>query len=123
MTASSSDFRLLQVKLPLWRVIAGFAVLGILVVLLVVAAQVYVDNFRLDRYMRALAAEPASAALPDAALSHSILERAKQLDLPVQPGDISVTRADGRPHIRIATYGVQTPLVRMDLRLSEAASR
>jgi hypothetical protein len=37
--------------------------------------------------------------------------------------DISVTRADGRPHIRIARYGVQTYLGRMDLRLPEAESR
>lgn len=122
-TIASPDSRLRQLRLPLWRLIAGFAVLGILVVLLVAAAQVYIDNFRLDRYMNALAAGPTQAGLSDAALIQSILSRAKQLDLPVQPHDVSVTRTDGRPHIGIARYGVQTPFVRMDLRLSEAVSR
>lgn len=102
---------------------AGLGVLGILVLLLVLAGQVYIDNFRLDRYMNALAARPASAELSDTALRNSILERARQLDLSVQPSDVSVTRTDGRPHIRIARYSVQTYLVRMDLRLSEAVSR
>jgi hypothetical protein len=107
----------------LWRLVAGIAVLGILVTLLITAAVVYVDNFLLDKYMRALAEQPASAGLSDAALTESIEKRARQLDLPVAPSDISVARADGRPHIRIARYSVQTYLGRMDLRLPGAASR
>ena len=110
-------------RLPVWRFIAGLAVLGSLVAVLVLAGLVYVDNFLLDRYMRALAAQPASATLSDAALSGSILARAKQLDLPVRAGDIRITRTDGRPHIRIAKYQVETNLGRLDLSLPEAASR
>ena len=123
MTATLSDSGTETAKLPLWRLIAGVAVLGSLVVLLIMAGLVYVDNFLLDRYMRTIAELPASAALPDVALRNSILTRAKQLDLPVHAGDITITRADGRPHIRIARYGVQTYLGRMDLRMPEAASR
>ena len=106
--------------LPVWRLVTGVAVLGILITLLIAAAVVYVDNFRLDKYMRALAQQP---ELTDAALSDSILNRAKQLHLPVAASDVTVTRADGRPHIHIARYAVQTYLGRMDLRLPEAASR
>ncbi len=109
-------------KLPAWRLIMGFMVLGILVLLLVIAGQIYLDNFRLDRYMNSLAAQPTSAALSDLALSHSVAARAAELNLPVQPGDVSVTRLYGRPRIRIARYGVQTWLFRMDLRLPEASS-
>jgi hypothetical protein len=109
-------------NLPLWRLITGVAVLGTLVLLVVMAGWVYADNFLLDRYMRALAAQPGSAGLSDTALSDRVMERAKQLDLPVAAGDIRITRSGGRPHIRIARYGVQTKVVRMDLRFPEAES-
>lgn len=112
-----------RTKLPLWRVVAGFGLLGILVALLVVAGLVYLDNFRLDRYMRGLAEQPSSAGLSDAALNDQLVVRARELGLPVQSGDISITRTDGRPHIRIARYGVETPVGHMDLRLPEASSR
>lgn len=112
-----------QPKLPLWRLVAGFGLLGILIALLVVAGLVYLDNFLLDRYMRRLAEQPESAGLSDAALSDRLLARARSLDLPVQPGDISITRTGGTPHIRIARYRVETPVAHMDLSLSEARSR
>lgn len=123
MTASFPDSGAEKVRLPIWRLIGGVAVLGALVALLVMAGLVYVDNFRLDRYMRALTEEPGSTALSDAALTDDILNRAKQLDLPVHRSDVTVTRLNGRPRIRIARYGVQTYLGRMDLRLPEAESR
>ena len=110
-------------KLPLWRVIAGFGLLGILVALLLIAGLVYLHNFRLDRYMRALAVQPESIGLSDAVLSDRIVSRARDLGLPVQLSDISISRTDGRPHIRIARYGVETPVGHMDLRMAEASSR
>lgn len=110
-------------KLPLWRLITGVAVLGTLVLLVVMAGWVYADNFLLDRYMRALAAQPDAGGLSDNLLSDRILQRAKQLDLPVDASDIRIIRSGGRPHIRIARYGVQTKVVRMDLRFPEAESR
>lgn len=121
MTAgkASADDR----KLPLWRLISGLALLGVLVALLVVAGLVYLDNFRLDRYMRALADQPESLRLSDAALTGRLVARARDLGLPVQNRDIEITRTDGRPHIRIARYGVETAAGHMDLRLPEAASR
>jgi hypothetical protein len=123
VTASFPDLGTEKYRLPIWRLIAGVAVMGILIALLVTAGLVYVDNFRFDKYMRALAEEPGSAALSDAVLMGNILDRAKQLDLPVHRNDVTITRIDGRPHIRIARYGVQTYLGRMDLRLPEAESR
>jgi len=122
LSESGPDSAPNDIRLPVWRLITGLAVLGILVVLLGTAAVVYVDNFRLDQYVNKLAAEPSSAGLSDSVLTSSILERAKQLNLPVRRDDVSVTRTDGRPHFRIAGYGVQTYLVRMDLRLPEATS-
>lgn len=120
MTAS---FSAEQRKLPLWRVIAGFGLLGILAALLVVAGLVYLDNFRLDRYMRGIAEQAESVGLSDGVLKARLLGYAHGSGLPVQAGDISITRADGRVDIRIARYGVETPVGHMDLRMPEASSR
>jgi hypothetical protein len=108
------------VKLPLWRLVAGIAVLGTLVALLGVAGLAYLDNYRLDNYMRTLAAR---SDLNDAELTADILRHAKDLNLPVQPYDIQIVRPDGRPHIRIARYAMQTALAKLDLRMPEASSR
>jgi hypothetical protein len=102
---------------------AGFAVLGVLVLLLILAGMVYADNYRLDRYMRSLVDDPATAALSPVDLNTRILDRARQLGLPLHAYDITITRAGGTSHIRIAKYAVQTSLVRMDLRMPAAASR
>lgn len=118
MTASVST----PEKLPLWRAIAGFGALGILVTLLVVAGLAYLDNYRLDGYMRTVAADPASGGAADDALRARILDRAAQLGLPVRSSDVKVTRDGGRLRIRIEKYGLQTPVVRMDLRMPAAES-
>lgn len=110
-------------KLPLWRLITGCAVLAIMLVLVIAAGHVYVNNFLLDRYMKSFAAMPDSAKLSDAALAQKILDRAKELDLPLQPGSLTVTRQDGKPQIKIARYSVQMSLARMDLRMPGAESR
>lgn len=109
-------------KLPLWRLITGFAVFACLIAVGVLACQVYLDNYRLDRYMRSLAASADSTTLSDAVLSSRIVDRARQLELPVRASDVTITREGNRPHIRIARYGVQTDLIRMDLHLPEANS-
>jgi hypothetical protein len=110
-------------RLPLWRLVTGLLVLGTLFALLLVAVLVYVDNFRLDRYMRALVAQPASAGLSDTALTDNVLVRAAQLGLPVRAADVEISREGGRPVMKIAKYSVQTKLLRLDLRLPEASSR
>ncbi len=110
-------------RLPLWRAIAGFGVLAILCALLISAGFIYLDNYRLDRYMRDLASRPASVDLSDATLNRNILDRAQQLGLPVHATDIAIARDGGKLHITIAKYTVQTSLVRMDLRLPSANSR
>ena len=110
-------------KLPLWRLITGCAVLAIMLLLVIAAGHVYVNNFLLDRYMKSLAATPDSANLSDAALAQRILDRAKELDLPLQPSYLTVTREGKNPHIRIARYSVQMSLARMDLRMPGAESR
>ncbi|HEY4084919.1 MAG TPA: hypothetical protein VGM43_03225 [Bryobacteraceae bacterium] len=109
-------------RLPLWRLIAGFGVIAIFVLALFVAGSVYVENFRLDGYMRSLAADPASVSLADAEITGRILDRAHSLGLPVQPTDVTVTRPQGHVKIHINKYTTETSIGRMDLRLPAASS-
>lgn len=109
-------------RLPLWRLIAGLGVIAVFVLALFVAGSVYLENFRLDGYMRSLAANPASVSLSDAEIAGRILDRAHSLGLPVQATDVTVTRAYGHVRIHIGKYTTETSLGRMDLRLPAASS-
>jgi hypothetical protein len=108
--------------LPLWRVIAGFGVIAIFLLALFVAGSVYLENFRLDGYMRSLAANAASASLSDAEIAGRILDRAHSLGLPVHATDVTVTRPHGQVKIHIDKYTTETSIGRMDLRLPAASS-
>ncbi|HVV46021.1 MAG TPA: hypothetical protein VHC72_12490 [Bryobacteraceae bacterium] len=103
--------------------IAGFGVIAVFVLALCVAASVYLENYRLDRYMRSLAADPAAVSLSDAEITGRILDRAHSLGLPVQMTDVTVTRAHGQVQIRIGKYTTETSIGRIDLRLPAASSR
>jgi hypothetical protein len=73
--------------------------------------------------MKSFVAMPDSASLSDAAVVQKILDRAKELDLPLQPDYLTITRQDGKPQVKIARYSVQMSLARMDLRMPAAQSR
>ncbi len=106
-------------KLPLWRLITGFALLAIFAAVLISLAPVYVENYRLARYVHALAAAPASRAMPDESLKAQITARAHVLNLPVAPGDVHITHSEGKLQLQ-AAYHVQMnlSLYRVDLHMS-----
>jgi hypothetical protein len=110
-------------KLPLWRLIAGIAVLGGFVLVMIMLAPVYIDNYRLRSYVRELAASPEASAQSDDMLRSEVVDRARQLDLPVAPSDVRVTRPSGKPRLEM-TYKVKMEFAvyQVDLHMS-AASR
>ena len=120
MTAALPDAP--PARLPLWRLIAGFGVIAVFVLALFVAGSVYLENFRLDGYMRSLAANPASVSLSDAEIAGRILDRAHSLGLPVHVTDVTVTRTHGQVQIHIGKYMTETSIGRIDLRLPAASS-
>ncbi len=102
-----------MVKLPLWRLILGLLVLAAMAAVLFSLAPVYLKNYHLGQYVKQLAERPAST---DDAVRAALIARARQLDLPVDPGDVQITHADGK--LRIETkYAVQMdfPLYQVDL--------
>jgi hypothetical protein len=110
-------------KLPLWRLLTGLAVLGSFAAVMIMLAPVYIDNYRLRGYVRDLAATPSAATTPDDGLRAEVLDRARQLDLPVRSGDITITHTGGKPHLDMK-YKVKMDLAlyQVDLHMS-AASR
>jgi hypothetical protein len=107
-------------KLPWWRLLTGLSIPAILIAVAIQAGLVYLDDYRLDTYMRSLAGQP---ALSDRELTGRILARAQELGLSLQPWDIAIAHPSGKTHIRIEKFTVQTNLVKLDLRLPAADSR
>lgn len=106
-------------KLPLWRLIAALLVLGGLVAVLAALTPVYLDNFRLQRSLRDFARHPA----PDGTLRMQVLDRVRQLDLPVAADEIEIGHAGGKVQIQLK-YAVEMifPLYRVDLHFHPGAS-
>lgn len=107
-------------RLPLWRLIAGFAILLGFAAVIVFLAPVYIDNYRLRGYMRDLAA---SSSESDDQFRTDVLNQAHKLDLPLVTSDVAVTHPNGRAHLE-TKYKVKMDLgiYPVDLHLS-ASSR
>jgi hypothetical protein len=102
------------VKLPLWRTISGFGVFLSLIAVLVALAPVYIENYELTRYLRMVASDPHVAAVPDETVRAEVLDRARHLHLPIEPGEIKITHPGGKLQVQmqyrvkmnLALYGV-----------------
>jgi hypothetical protein len=110
-------------NLPLWRLILGVMVLGSLAAVLLALAPVYLENYRLERYLREIARAPARASIPDETVRSEVLERAKRLHLPVKPSDIEITHQQGKMQVRMR-YAVQMDfsLYQVDLHFHPGAA-
>ena len=100
-------------KLPLWRLIAAILVLAAMAVVLLTLAPVYLEDYQLRQYIRTVVRAPNT---PDETLRAEVLARARQLDLPVQPGDVQISHPDGKLKLQLK-YAVQMdfPLYQVDL--------
>ncbi len=93
-------------KLPWWRLILAVLVLGTMAAVLLSLMPVYFENYQLGQFVKQLVRGPDA---PDDALRAAVLKRARELDLPVDAGDIAITRSEGKSgKLRIQTkYKVQ----------------
>jgi hypothetical protein len=110
------------VKLPLWRLVLAVAVLGVMAAVLLSLMPVYFENYQLGQFVKQLAR---GSNAPDDTLRAAVLKRARELDLPVDPGDVAVQHADGKARIE-TKYKVQMDflLYQVDLHFhADAAGR
>jgi hypothetical protein len=106
-------------RLPLWRTISGLAVLGSLVAVLLALVPIYIGNFRLTQFLKSVAAD---SSAPEQLVRSAIVNRARQLGLPLQAGDIQISHDGGK--LQLSTrYKVQKDLgpAHIDLHFHPAA--
>jgi len=110
-------------KLPLWRLIAGILVLAGMAGVLLALGPVYFEDFQLRQYIRSVVDGSFAANTTDETLRPAVLDRARQLDLPVQPGDIRISHSDGKLQLQMK-YAVQMdfPLYQVDLHFHPSAT-
>ncbi len=104
------------VKLPLWRLIAALCVLAGMAVILLTLAPVYFEDFQMRQYIRSLARGANAPAMADQSIRSAVIARARQLDLPIQPEEVLISRANGKLQVQMK-YAVQMdfPLYQVDL--------
>lgn len=108
-------------RLPLWRLLLGILVMGTLTAVLIALSPVYLDDFRLKGYTKALAAK--SQAVSDEALHAAVAKEARRLELPVKDGDIVITHPGGKVSIEIKyIVEITFPLYNVDLHFHTSAS-
>lgn len=83
------------------RLIAGTAVLVILVILAIALAPPYIANWRLQNYINDLADNPATAKQMPDVVRTQVLNAAAGLGLPVHGDDVHVVTSDGAVKIDV----------------------
>ena len=106
------------VRLAPWRLAAGSLILGALALVLLSLAPVYLQDYRLKGYFRQVAAT--ASGHTDLELRAEIVDRARALGLPLQPGEIKISRTDGRIALEMR-YAVHFQMYQVDLHFHASA--
>jgi hypothetical protein len=102
-----------------WRVVAGVAVLVVLVLVGIALVPPYVENLQFQRYLNDAVQHPQSPEI----LQASIVNKAAQLGLPVHVGDVHVVRNGNGVRVEIVyVVRVDMPLYTVDLHFHPAAA-
>jgi hypothetical protein len=110
------------VKLPLWRLATGLALPAALVAVLLFLAPVYLSNYRLQQFLRNSIASVDVGR--EQTMRQSLVGRAHELGLPVDPGDVTVTHPGGKTRFEIK-YKVRRNfgLYQVDLHFDPSATK
>jgi hypothetical protein len=102
--------------LPRWRLVAGCVVLAALVFFAILFAPVYIRNLKLQNFVDEITHRVGAEKQSDEVLRGSVLEKARQLDLPVKEDNVHIYRsAEG---LRIDVHysvTVSAPFYRADV--------
>ncbi len=92
--------------MPRWRIAAAAGILAALLGLVAVLSPSYFHNLDLQSYVSALSHDEAGRGRPDEVLRAQIVEKAKDLGLPVTDSNVHITRApDGKlEHIDVRYF-------------------
>jgi len=101
---------------PRWRIAAAIAVLAALLGFGVLFAPIYAGNLKLQSYVAEITHRVESQNQPDEALRQNVLNKARELDLPVRADNVHIThspdglRIDVRYFVRVTLPGYTVDL-------------
>ena len=83
------------------RLAAGVAVLLALAAIGLALVPPYTSNWKLQRYVNELIADPATAKEPREAIRTKVVDKAASLGIPLRNDDIQITTSDDAVHIDV----------------------
>ena len=101
---------------PRWRIAAAVAVLAALLGFGALFTPIYVDNLKLQNYVEEMTRRAAIQNQPDDGLRRDVLNRARELDLPVKEDNVHIIRSpeglriDVRYFVRVTLPGYTVDL-------------
>jgi hypothetical protein len=101
---------------PRWRIAAAVAVLAALLGFGVMFAPIYAGNLKLQTYVAEITHQVDSRKQPDAVLRQNVLNKARELDLPVKADNVQIIRSpealriDVRYFVRVSFPGYTVDL-------------
>ena len=78
---------------PRWRIAAAVAVLAALLGFGAMFAPIYLDNLKLQTFVAEITRRVDSKDQPDEALRQNVLNKARELDLPVKADNVHIIRS------------------------------
>jgi hypothetical protein len=103
-------------RVPRWRIALAVVILAGLVYFLALFAPIYFRNQELQNYVSELTHAVDSDRRPDAALRETVVDKARELNLPVEADNVHVQRTaegvkiDVRYFVRVAMPGYTVDL-------------
>ena len=103
-------------RIAVWRVAAAIGILAGLAFFTILFAPIYFHNLLLQNFVAGVANNAQNQSQADAVLRNSVLERARQLELPVQPENVQIYRSsegvriDVRYFVRVSFPGYTVDL-------------
>ena len=101
---------------PRWRIAAAVAVLAALLGFGAMFAPIYAGNFKLQSYVSEITRGEDSGKQPDEVLRQNVLNKARDLNLPVKADNVQITRSsdglriDVRYFVRVTIPGYTVDL-------------
>lgn len=105
-----------------WRVAAGIGVLVLLALVAVLLVPPYYENWQLQRFIGALAADPATPKRSLDLIHALVVDKAASLGLPVRTPDVHVTRSRSELKIEVLyVVHIDLPVYTVDLHFRPGA--
>lgn len=80
-------------RVPRWRIAAAIGILVALASFAIMFLPIYVHNLQLQNYVVGLTQHGANQVKPEDALRASVVDKARQLSLPVTADDVHISRS------------------------------